>query len=135
MNIVNTKSPYVPNHALGDDSLWLVLEKVDEILSDTLFAGAWFITDGWKQDGFACVSRRDFGWIQGRQRIVPESKQVADFLVVQDGLLGLEGFWHLGAVVVSDFPLSILVNIDKGIASLDLCPGCTHGEFINTRVL
>jgi hypothetical protein len=34
---------YVPNHALGDDTLWLVLEEVDKILSDAIFVGAWFV--------------------------------------------------------------------------------------------
>lgn len=33
----------LPNHALGDDTLWLVLEEVDEIFGNAVLVGAWLV--------------------------------------------------------------------------------------------
>jgi hypothetical protein len=40
---------FVPNHSLQDDTLGLVFEKVDKILSDPIDVGAWLVCQGEKR--------------------------------------------------------------------------------------
>lgn len=45
-----------------------------------------------------------------------------------------KGFGHDRRVMVSDFPLAILIVVEIRVASLDLVTGRTHGEFINASI-
>lgn len=118
---------------LQNNTLGLLLQKVDKVVLDGGVVSTRLIRNSGQQNSVAGVSLGNDIGVQSRKGVVPEVEQVLDFVLGNAGSSGR--FGHHGRVVVGNLPLTIFVDVNKGVSGLDLISGSTHGEFIDTDIL
>ncbi len=117
-----------------DLSLGLVLEEVGEVVNNSGTVGTGDVGNSGKKNSLLGVTVGNLLRVKGGKGSVPESEEVT-YLVLGDGLGGDNSLRHNRGVVVGDLPLTVLVDVDEGVTSLDLLSGGSHGELVDTAVL
>mmetsp|Transcript_19124 Transcript_19124/g.35638 ORF Transcript_19124/g.35638 Transcript_19124/m.35638 type:complete len:434 (-) Transcript_19124:79-1380(-) len=127
--------PVVPDDdvALEDDALGLLEKEGVEVVLDEGVVGPGSVGHGGQEDGVLGVPVGDLLGIEGGEGVVPPSELGADLLLGNG--LGEGSLGHHGRVVVGNLPLSVLEDVDEGVAGLDLGAIGAHGEFVNTGIL
>ena len=115
--------------AFQNNTLWLLLEEVHEIIFDGTVVGTGNVANSRQQDTLLGVSLGDGIGIQGVEGVVPEVEQTAYF-GLRDGLGDVDALRHDRGMVVGNLPLSTLEDIRVRVSCLDDVTGGSQDELL-----
>ena len=115
---------------LNNLSVGLDGQEFVKIVLDARVGRSRNITYSGQKDGALGVSSRDGIRVTRQQSVVPQLEQTPNFRFGNDLTLG---FGHFRRVVVLDFPDSVLLGVQEGIAGTDALP-VLKGKLVNSNV-
>ena len=122
---------------LQDFALGFLLAEIDEVGSNRVVIRARDIGHSWQQTrvGIDRIARCNLIGVKSCQCVIPQVEKPPNFLV-RDGRRSRDNFFgHLTGVVVGNLPLSVFVDVDKGVSCLHLVASGSKGEFVNSNIL
>ena len=110
-------------------TLTFQLEEVGEVIFFAREVRTGRVGYGGKEDTLLGIASGHLLGIEGGQRGIPQSEQVA-YLAFGYGLAHCDLLRHYRGMMMLDLPLSVLLDVIVGVSRLDLVARRAHGELV-----